>query len=167
MLTRESLIANGGIRPAGRMSYLILEIFPFLLIPVLIYNLFAAFFGGTVPGTDTPRLLAGMESAAISVTMLSNVRFSLSWGDVLLTFSIIFLFVEVIKSTRSNSPAIINHIVSMVLFILCLIEFLLFPSFATSSFFLLTMMVLVDALAGMIVTIVSARRDFGFDGSIG
>jgi hypothetical protein len=54
---------------------------------------------------------------------------------------------------------------SMVLFIFCLIEFLLFASFATSTFFLLTMMVLVDALAGMIVTIVSARRDFGIEGS--
>jgi hypothetical protein len=163
MLTRDSLAASG--RPPSRMSFIILEMFPFLLIPVLIYNLFALFVGGTVPGTDTPRMLAGIESAAITVTMLSNVRFSLSWGDLLLTFSIIFLFIEVIKSTRTYSPTIINHVASMVLFIVCLIEFLLFASFATSAFFLLTMMVLVDALAGMIVTIVSARRDFGIEGT--
>jgi len=162
MLTRDSLAAAGGRAPA-RMSFLILEMFPFLLIPVLIYNLFAAFVGGTVPGTEIPRMLAGVNSAAITVTMLSGVRFSLSWGDLLLTFSIIFLFIEVIKSTRTYSPTIINHMASMVLFIFCLIEFLLFPSFGTSAFFLLTMMVLVDALAGMIVTIVSARRDFGIE----
>jgi len=137
--------------------------FPFLLIPVLIYNLFAAFSGGTVPGTDIPRMLAGVNGAAITVTMLSGVRFSLSWGDLLLTFSIVFLFIEVIKSTRTYAPTIINHVASMILFIVCLIEFLLFPSFGTSPFFLLTMMVLVDALAGMIVTIVSARRDFGIE----
>ncbi|MBS0479870.1 MAG: hypothetical protein JSR79_11300, partial [Proteobacteria bacterium] len=62
------------------MSFLILEMFPFLLIPVLVYNLFAAFAGGTVPGTEIPRMLAGVNSAAITVTMLSGVRFSLSWG---------------------------------------------------------------------------------------
>jgi hypothetical protein len=162
MLTRDALIAGGGRAPT-RMSFIILEMFPFLLIPVFIYNLFAAFVGGMVPGTEIPRMLAGVNGAAITVTMISGVRFSLSWGDLLLVFSIIFLFVEVIKSTRTYSPTIINHMASMVLFIFCLIEFLLFPSFGTSTYFLLTMMVLVDALAGMIVTIVSARRDFGIE----
>ena len=161
-MTREALAAANG-RGRSRTSFLALEVFPFLLIPVLIYNLFALFNGGTVPGTDIPRMLAGVNSAAITVTMLSGVRFSLSWGDLLLSFSVIFLFVEVIKSTRTYAPTIINHMASMVLFIFCLIEFLLSASFATSAFFLLTMMVLVDALAGMIVTIVSARRDFGID----
>ena len=41
-------------------------------------------------------------------------------------------------------------------------EFLLAPAFATSTFFLLGVMVLLDVLAGFIVTIVSARRDIDF-----
>jgi len=45
--------------------------------------------------------------------------------------------------------------------IVSLIEFLLFKSFATSVFFFLMMMTLLDVLAGFMVTIVSARRDFG------
>jgi uncharacterized membrane protein len=47
----------------------------------------------------------------------------------------------------------------MVLFIVCLVEFLLFPAFATSTFFLLMLMVLLDVLAGFIVTIVASRRE--------
>jgi hypothetical protein len=35
---------------------------------------------------------------------------------------------------------------------------------ATSTFFLLTLMVLLDVLAGFIVTIVSARRDVDLGG---
>ncbi|WP_375398599.1 hypothetical protein [uncultured Sphingomonas sp.] len=164
MLTQNGLTGNGNLRTPGRLSFLALEIFPFLLIPVLVYNLFALLAGSPLPGTDSPRILAGIDNAAVAVTMLSGVRFRLSWGDVLLVFSIIFLFVEVLKSTRTYSPAIVNHMASMALFIFCLIEFLLFPNYSTSTFFLLTMMVLVDALAGMIVTIVSARRDFGVEG---
>jgi hypothetical protein len=72
------------------------------------------------------------------------------------------LFVELLKSTTSRKIAIINHSLSMVLFIACLVEFLLFPAFGTSIFFLLTVMVLLDVLAGFIVTIVSARRDVDF-----
>jgi hypothetical protein len=47
----------------------------------------------------------------------------------------------------------------MVLFIVCLVQFLLVPNFTTSVFFVLMLMVLLDVLAGVIVTIVSARRD--------
>jgi hypothetical protein len=55
--------------------------------------------------------------------------------------------------------AIVNHALSMLLFIVCLVEFLLFSAFATSTFFLVTLMVLLDVLAGFIVTIVASRRD--------
>ena len=41
---------------------------------------------------------------------------------------------------------------------------LLFGNFATGTFLIITAMVLVDALAGMVVTIISARRDFGVEG---
>ena len=49
----------------------------------------------------------------------------------------------------------------MIVFIVCLMLFLLNPNFATSVFFILTVMALLDVLAGVVVTIVSARRDFG------
>jgi hypothetical protein len=48
----------------------------------------------------------------------------------------------------------------MILFIVVLIEFLLLPGFATSTFFLIGVMVLLDVLAGFIVTIISSRKDF-------
>jgi hypothetical protein len=37
----------------------------------------------------------------------------------------------------------------------------MFPAFATSVFFLIMMMSLLDVMAGFMVTIASARRDFG------
>jgi hypothetical protein len=47
----------------------------------------------------------------------------------------------------------------MILFIAVLIEFLLLPGFATSTFFLIVTMVLLDVLAGFIVTIIASRKD--------
>jgi hypothetical protein len=52
----------------------------------------------------------------------------------------------------------------MLVFIICLIEFLLHPAFATTTFFLIMVMSLLDVLAGVVVTIVSARRDVDFGG---
>jgi hypothetical protein len=85
-------------------------------------------------------------------------------GDLLLAGALVVLFIELLKSTTSRQVAIINHSLSMVLFIVCLVEFLLFPAFSTSAFFLLTLMVLLDVLAGFIVTIVASRREIDFNG---
>jgi hypothetical protein len=78
------------------------------------------------------------------------------------------LFLEILKSTSTGTATIMNHAISMLLFIACLILFLLSQNFATSIFFILTIMTLLDVLAGVVVTIVSARRDFavgeGFGG---
>jgi hypothetical protein len=62
--------------------------------------------------------------------------------------------------------AIINHALSMGLFVLCLLLFLLLPSFATSTFFLIMVMVLLDVMAGFIVTILTARRDLDIGGDV-
>ena len=80
---------------------------------------------------------------------------------MLVIVAIALLFIEILKSTSTGTSSIFNHAISMILFIVCLIEFLLMPNFATSTFFIIMSMTLLDVLAGVIVTIVSARRDFG------
>ncbi|MEO1323895.1 MAG: hypothetical protein AAFV59_12915, partial [Pseudomonadota bacterium] len=70
-------------------------------------------------------------------------------------------FMEILKSTSTGTATIMNHALSMIVFIVCLMLFLLHPNFATSVFFILTVMALLDVLAGVVVTIVAARRDFG------
>lgn len=140
------------------------ELFPFLLIPVLVYNLLAIFSANPPPGSLEPTLVASIRGEALTIPMLSGTGLALAWGDLLLLLAVACLLVEIIKSTRTTAPAIINHMLSMGLFIVCLIEFLLLRSFASPTFFLLTAIVLLDAMAGMVVTIVSARRDFDVAG---
>jgi hypothetical protein len=130
----------------------IFNIFPLLSISVLMYNLMAI-------GASQEQVLERLNSAALTVPMTSGVTWSMSWGDVLILLSLLLLFVELLKSTSTGTTAILNHALSMLLFIVCLVEFLLLPGFATSVFFLIMVMSLLDVLAGVVVTIVSARRD--------
>jgi hypothetical protein len=133
--------------------------FPLLALPVLVYNLIALTLSGGFRSVDAN---ARMTEQLFSLRMTSQVEWPVSLGDLLLAASLVVLFIELLKSTTSRRIAIINHSLSMILFIVCLVEFLLAPAFATSTFFLLTIMVLLDVLAGFIVTIVSARRDVDF-----
>jgi hypothetical protein len=130
---------------------------PLLLIPVVLYNVVVLFGGGERALTNGDALL---RDPVLSVTMASGAQWSIGAGDLILFVGLILLFFELVKSTSSQKAAIINHALSMILFIVVLIEFLLLPGFATSTFFLIGVMVLLDVLAGFIVTIIASRKDF-------
>jgi hypothetical protein len=135
---------------------------PLLALPVAAYNLIAVLM--MTDGLHSKLAQDRMVQPLFSLPAASGASWPVSLGDFLVFSSLIILFVELLKSTTSRRVAIINHSLSMVLFIVCLVEFLLFPAFATSAFFLITSMVLLDVLAGFIVTIVSSRRDIDFGG---
>ena len=134
---------------------------PLLTLTVLIYNGVVA----TIPqGFKSPLAQDRMLQELFSIPTASGGYWPVSLGDLLVFASLLILFIELLKSTTSRHVAIINHSLSMILFIVCLVEFLLFRAFATSAFFLITTMVLLDVLAGFIVTIVASRRDIDMTG---
>jgi len=168
--------ASQGRRSAkkkGRGMRAIFSVFPLLAIPVIIYNIIALGVpaGAVVTsasGNSVAPLLGQLNDVLISISMLGSVTWELTGGDLLVLLSIALLFLEILKSTGTGTATIMNHAVSMMLFIICLVQFLLLSNFATSAFFIIMVMTLLDVLAGVVVTIVSARRDFavgeGFSG---
>lgn len=132
---------------------------PLLAIPVVLYNiviLFGSGSGGIAAADET------LRQAMFSIPMASGASWNVGIGDLILFLSLILLFFELLKSTSSQKVAIVNHALSMILFVVCLVEFLLIRGFATSTFFLIVTMVMLDVLAGFIVTIISARKDLDF-----
>jgi hypothetical protein len=96
--------------------------------------------------------------------MMSGQDWVVNWEDMLLAFTLLLLAVEIIKSTRNGYRAIVDHVLAMALFIVMLVEFLLVRQAGTSTFFLLTMIALVDVLAGFIVSIRSSGRPVEVEG---
>jgi len=87
-------------------------------------------------------------------------QFNLSVNDFVIILSLFILYFEVFKSTKSTDSIIFEHILSIFIFLVCLLEFIFIPMFSTSTFFILTLMALFDACAGITITISVARRDF-------
>ena len=121
--------------------------FPLLLIPFAIYNMIAFLTPGVA-----------WTAPVTTVHMMSGQDWVLTWEDLLLAFTILLLAVEIMKSTRMGVRSILDHILAMALFIVMLVEFLLVKQAGTSTFFLLTMIGLVDVLVGFIVSIRSSQR---------
>ncbi|HLK24791.1 MAG TPA: hypothetical protein VKT30_09045 [Caulobacteraceae bacterium] len=135
-----------------------LAAFPLLALPVLLYNLLMLTIGGAFGGDGAGRLARPL----VNLRMASHTTWAIDLGDILIAASLLILFAELLKSAGTRRIAILNHSLSMILFVICLIEFLVFPAFATSTFFLIGLMVLLDVLAGFVVTLIAARREVDF-----
>src|SRR5580704_1380424 len=126
--------------------------FPLLLIPFAVYNMIAFL----TPGVT-------WTAAVTTVHMMSGQDWVLTWEDLLIAFSIFLLWIEIIKSTRLGMRSVMDHLLAMALFIGMLVEFLLVKQAGTSTFFLLMIIALVDALSGFIVAMRGAQRQIEFD----
>ena len=130
-------------------------IFPKLLIPMIVYALVAysdAFFGAEG---------ASMLTNALFTLGLPSGDWAVSAADLILTLGLVMLFIEMIGSASSGTSSLLNHGLSMATLLIGILLFLLVPVFATSTFFLLIVMALLDVVAGFTVTAISARRDLG------
>ncbi len=127
---------------------------PLLIIPFTLYNLFAL-----IMGYDA----ATFATAVYQVQMLSGATWTITLSDVMIAVGLFFLFLEILKATRPAKRSIVDHMLSTVLFIAALVEFLLVHQVGTSTFALLILMMLVDVVAGYSVSIRSAGRDVSLD----
>jgi hypothetical protein len=128
---------------------------PLLVLPLILYNVVAfVVFGGTGTGWANP---------VASIPMVSRAVWGLTAGDLLLLAGLVCLFFEILKSTRTGSASIIEHILSTAVFVIFLVEFLLVGAAATSTFFILMVMSLIDVVAGFSVSITSAERDVSYN----
>ena len=135
---------------------------PLLVVPVVIYAI--VILTGVVGAGGVTAAEQALRDPIFTIPMVSGSGWNIGSGDLILFLALILLFFELLKSTSSQKVAIVNHALSMILFVACLVAFLLLKGFATSTFFLILTMIMLDVLAGFIVTIISARKDLDFGG---
>ncbi|MEO1262344.1 MAG: hypothetical protein AAFZ15_26290 [Bacteroidota bacterium] len=94
----------------------------------------------------------------------SGGEVALSFSEAFIAFALVVLFVEVIKSTSISNHAITEQVLSVLVFIAFLFQYLNSKEAAEPTFFILTLMSLVEVLAGFIILTKVARRDINFGG---
>ena len=123
---------------------------PLMIVPFILYNIGLA---GVFDGPDP------WEMELFSLTMISGGVWSMTLADLIVVIALALLFVEVLKSTRTSNASVVDHILSLAVFILFLVEFLLVREAATSLYFVLTFIALFDVLAGFSISLRAASRD--------
>ncbi len=133
--------------------------FPLLVIPFAVYNIIEFLLPGPTPGAFWTNVIA-------NIPLASGEKWAMTVGDLMIAISILILFVELLKATRLSTRSIVDHLLSTLLFIVMLVEFLLVKQAATGTFFLLLIISFVDVVGGFSVTIRSAQRDITIDSDV-
>ncbi len=137
-----------------RWRLVILIALPLLALPLIAYNILAITRGDI------------WGDAVFAIEMVRGDTFELTAGGLFIFVSVVLLFLEILKSTRTGTGSIIDHLLSVLVFVVCLVEFLLIGFAANETFFILTTMALVDVIAGFSITIRAARRDVAIDPNV-
>jgi hypothetical protein len=100
------------------------------------------------------------EYTLFSATLPSGGVLALSVGDGFIVLSLFLLYFEIWKAGRPKASAV-DHALSLVLFIICLVQVLMAAKAAHSAFVILTLITFLDVIAGFTVSMGTARRDIG------
>jgi hypothetical protein len=125
--------------------------FPLLIIPFALYNMIAFL------------LSLEFSTTLFDVPLLSGRSMPVSTGDMLILTAVLLLYVEILKATRLSSKAIMDHVLSMILFLGMTIEFISVQRAATSTFLILVALSFVDVIGGFTITIRTAQRDIALE----
>jgi len=131
-----------------------------LSIPLFFYVLIAA---------NVIMLSGPIDQPMINVILFefdlpSMRRVIITISDAFILACIFFLYVETFKATRTSIISIIDHALSLFVFVIFLIELLVVPRLGNTTFLIMTTASLMDVVMGFTVTISTAKRDFAIGG---
>src|SRR5262245_25988660 len=112
--------------------------FPLLLIPLAIYNIVVFL----MPGVSFTDVL-------FKVPMVTGSEWPVNLSDLLLALGILLLLLEIIKGARPGAKFLTDHLLSLIVFGAAAAEFVMWPKFGNSTFFLLTLLAMVDFFGGV------------------
>jgi hypothetical protein len=131
-----------------------LRLLPLTIFPLLAYNILAFTLAGaeagqwfTAPRFTVPLPLGGLWAVSV--------------GDILLFATLGILFLELLKSTSTATTVMVDHMLATVVFIVCMIQFLVTYRCGNSVFFAILIASLIDVVAGFSISMRVASRSIG------
>ena len=125
--------------------------FPLLLVPFALYNMVAFLL-------DLP-----FGTVLFSFSLLSGESLAVNIGDLLVILGALLLYLEFLKTTRFAAKAVMDHLLSVMLFAAMVFEFVSVQRGATSTFLILLVLSFVDVISGLSLGIPDTQRNIALE----
>ncbi len=129
------------------------QMFPLLGASMIIYAVL------TLAGVSAADGTLWHAATIISLPIASGDQWIIRGGDIFLIASMGVLFLEIIRTTNTSKEALVNNLLSFLLTFGAIMLFIFMQGFGNSIFAILITMMVLDTMAGMVVTPNAARRD--------
>ncbi len=124
---------------------------PLNMIVLLAYNV--------IIFMSTPQTYLPDAVVAQFVIPSSGATLTITWNILFVLVGIAVLYIEILKSTRASMQAVLDHVLSLCVFVVYLIELLVMREMGSATFLILTLLSLIDVIAGFTVSLSTAQRD--------
>ncbi len=125
-----------------------LRLLPFMIVALALYVATVLVLGMSV------------DTRLIGISLPSGALLAITLSDGIILVGIATLFIELMTATSPRATSLVNHGLSLAVFIGSGLAFLLVAGCGTGTFLVLIFLMLVDVVAGYSIGIITARRDF-------
>lgn len=112
--------------------------FPLLLIPLAIYNIIVFLMPGVA-----------FNEPLLRLRLVSGEIWGVTLGDMLLAVAVLLLLLEIVKGARPGGKYLTDHLLSLLVAGAASAEFVMWPKFGNSIYFLLALLAVVDFFGGI------------------
>lgn len=131
-----------------------------LSVPLFLYILLAA---NIIMWSGTEQT-SPLNIIILEFTLPSTRAIIITVSDLFILSCFLALYIETFKATRTSNHVLIDHALSLCVFVVALIELMIFPRLGNTTFLVITVAALLDVIMGFTVTLSAARRDISFGG---
>lgn len=134
----------------------LLKKIPYLGFVLIAYNILIIASGSSA--------VDELAASVFSARLMSGAQLVITVGDMFVLVGLVALFLEITASVKTSMDTVVDHAISMLVFVVFLIQFIVFSKAGSATFLILTMMALLDVIAGFTISLSTARRDISVGG---
>ena len=134
--------------------------FPLLLIPFAFFNIAVFLLDMPLGDEEKSAVFTIPLASEPTLPLVFDHSMTVTLGDLIVAIGILLLYVEMIKAVRPGGKSMMDHLLSLILFLAMAAELLFVPRAASPTLLLLTVLGFVDFITGISVRLAQPRIRF-------
>jgi hypothetical protein len=134
--------------------------FPLLLIPFAFFNIVVFLLNMPLSDEDKSVVFTLPLASEPDLPPVFDRSMPVTMGDFIVMIGMLLLYVEVLKAVRPGGKALMDHVLSFILFLAMAGELMFVPRATSSTLLLLTVLGFVDVITGFSMRLVQPKVVF-------
>lgn len=134
--------------------------FPLLLIPFAFFNIVVFLLNLPLRDEAKSEVFTIPLVSEPTIPPVFDRSMPVTLGDLIVAIGILLLYVEVVKAARPGGKSMLDHVLSLIVFLVMAGELVFVPRAASATLWLLVVLGFVDFIAGLSIRLAQPKLVF-------